>query len=393
MPTPTRRPGCLRIIGLMFMVLVAALVVGLLFVPPIQTAGRTLLLVPELIELPVRPLSAFTPQPQVTTTTYGEPADRIDIYVPGGVAPDARLPAVVFALGVHPQPIDHPDVVRLASAISRLGVVVGIPDSTALRNTQVTPQEAAHLADAALLLAARPDVDPERVGVAGFSAGASIGIIAAADPRIAPSLRFVSAFGAYADARLLLVDVATRTMLLEGETEPWSPDPGIRRDVLSLFLSVVDPPDQRARLHSLLDPIVSADTAPTGPDAAVAATLTADARQAYLLFTARDRQSARAALDATSEAVSEQLDGITPLNFVSAVRAPVFLMHGRTDKAIPVTHAALLSQSLGPTIARFTQFGRFEHAQPGADGLSLEDVPDIWALTLHLHAIVAAATE
>jgi dienelactone hydrolase len=393
MPSSTRRPGCLRSIGLLLLGLVVVVVLGLLFVPPVQTVGRTLLLVPELIELPVRPLSAFTPQPQVTTTTYGTPADRIDIYVPGGVATDARLPAVVLALGVHPQPIDHPDVARIASAISRLGVVVGVPDSTALRNTQVTPQEPAHLADAALLLAARRDVDPDRVGLAGFSAGASIGIIAAADPRIAPSLRFVSAFGAYADARLLLVDVATRTMLLDGEIEEWSPDPGIRRDVLQLFLSVIDPPDQRARLHSLLEPVVSADAAPTGPDAAVAATLTGDARQAYLLFTARDRQSARAALDATSEAVGQQLDGITPLNFAAAVRARVFLMHGRPDKAIPVSHAALLSQSLGPTIARFTQFGRFEHAQPGADGLGLEDVPDIWALTLHLHAIVAAATE
>lgn len=393
MAPSTRRPGCLRSIGLLLLGLVVVVVLGLLFVPPVQTVGRTLLLVPELIELPVRPLSAFTPQPQVITTTYGTPADRIDIYVPGGVATDARLPAVVLVLGVHPQPIDHPDVARIASAISRLGVVVGVPDSTALRNTQVTPQEPAHLADAALLLAARRDVDPDRVGLAGFSAGASIGIIAAADPRIAPSLRFVSAFGAYADARLLLVDVATRTMLLDGEIEEWSPDPGIRRDVLQLFLSVIDPPDQRARLHSLLEPVVSADAAPTGPDAAVVATLTGDARQAYLLFTARDRQSARAALDATSAAVGQQLDGITPLNFAAAVRAPVFLMHGRPDKAIPVSHAALLSQSLGPTIARFTQFGRFEHAQPGADGLSLEDVPDIWALTLHLHAIVAAATE
>lgn len=393
MPPSTPRRGCLRTFGVALLVVLITVTLAALVVPPVKTTARTLLLLPELIELPVRPLSALTPQPQVTTLTYGEPADRIDIYIPAGAPPTGHLPGVVLALGIHPQPVDHPDVVRIAMAISRLGVVVGVPDSSALRQTRVTPDEPAHLADAALVVAGRPEVDPQRVGLAGFSAGASIALIAAADPRIAPSLRFVSAFGAYADARLLLIDVATRTMALDGRVEPWAPDPGIRRDVLHLFVGALQRPVDEARLLGLLEPVVTAEEPPDGPDAAIAATLSGDALAAYLLFTAPDRQAAAAAIDASSPALREQLAGISPVNFAPAINAPVFVMHGRGDRAIAFAHADLLRDTLGPTVARFTEFGRFEHGQPGAGGLTLDDVPDIWRLTLHLHDIVAATTE
>ena len=50
------------------------------------------------------------------------------------------------------------------------------------------------------LLASRPEVDPQRVGIAGFSVGGSLAVLAAADPRIAERVRFVNAFGAFGDA-------------------------------------------------------------------------------------------------------------------------------------------------------------------------------------------------
>ena len=63
----------------------------------------------------------------------------MDVYLPAGARPGAGLPAVVLALGVHPAPIDDPRIVKIATAIARAGVVVGVPDSTALRELRVTP--------------------------------------------------------------------------------------------------------------------------------------------------------------------------------------------------------------------------------------------------------------
>jgi dienelactone hydrolase len=369
-----------------------ALVIGVVFVPPVRTVALTVSLVPQLINLPVRPLSAFAPEPLRITTTYGVPADRLDIYVPADALPDGRTPAVILALGVHPEAIDDPNVVGIATAIARCGVVVGLPDSTALRELRVTPAEPAHLVEAALAVAARREVDGDRIGLAGFSAGASMALIAAADPRLAGRVAFVSDFGGYADAETLLTDVATRTMSLDGETGDWSPDPGIRHDVAVLLARAIRPPSQN--LEPLLVDIAVRDVRPTAPDPTAAGLLAGDARAAYLLFTAPDRPSAEAIIETFSPALRADLRGISPDAFAEGVDGPVFILHGVGDSAIPVAHAYSLRAALpSGSVAKVTIFGRFQHGQPGREGLTLDDAADIWALTLYLHDIVAAATE
>ena len=375
--------------------LLAALIAAVLvlpWLPPVRTAVLTVALVPELLGTPIRPLSVL-PEPRLITTTYGTPADRLDVYLPAGAAPGSRLPAVVLELGVHPEPIDHPDIVGVATAIGRLGVVVGVPDSNALRNLQITPAEPAHLVDALLTIATRPEVDPARVGLAGFSAGASIALVAAADPRIADSLPWISAFGGYADAELLLVDVASRTTLSDGQAVAWRPDPGIRRDVLELSLATLGTAAERDRLRQLLSPIVAADDPPHGPSDDALVQLSGDARAMYLLFTAADRASAEQAIATLSRLLRQQLAGISPLTVADGIRAPVFLLHGQPDTAIPVAHAGLLARAIGPEVARLTVFGQFGHAQPGQGGLDIDDAGDVWELSLYLRDIVAAALE
>jgi dienelactone hydrolase len=327
------------------------------------------------------------------TISYGEPADRLDLYIPSALRPDARLPAVVLALGVHPQPIDSPDVVGVATAIARLGVVVGVPDSTPLRNLVVTAREPAHLADAFLAVAARPEVDPARVGLAGFSAGASIALVAAADERLDHFVHFVSSFGGYANAERLLVDVATRTSVEEGAIVPWAPDAGIRRDVLALAINVLPSEPDRARLHELLDPILAINTPPTGPDPATSATLAGDARQIYELFTSPSRDAAQTAVNGLSRELRAELAAISPTSVANRIEAQVFILHGRPDTAIPVAHATELAAVLEYRVERMTIFGEFGHEQPGQGGIGLDDLPDVWQLGLYLRAIVAATLE
>jgi dienelactone hydrolase len=341
------------------------LVVAVLLMPllaPVRSTILTLALVPELMNMPARPLSSVVAEPTRITTTYGDPADRLDIYLPAGARDGDKLPAVVLELGVHPPPIDHPDVTRLASAISRLGVVVGVPDSSALRNLQLTPAEPAHLVDAVLAVSGRPEVDHERVGLAGFSAGASMALIAAADSRIADRLAFVSAFGGYADAEELLVDVATNTAVVDGAVLQWEADPGIRADITHLLTN-------------------SAGQSEADADAIAA------------LMAAPDRPSAEAAVADFSPRLRDQLAQISPVNSADSIMAPVFLLHGEPDTAIPVGHAADLAAAIGDEVVRLTRFGRFGHGQPGATGLGLDDAGDTLALTLYLRDIVAAATE
>lgn len=376
--------------------LTAAALLALLIaqLPPVRTVLITAALVPEMLDIGVAPLSAVTSAPSRITTTYGSPGDRMDVYIPAGAKAGSRLPGVVLALGVHPAPIDDPRIVKLATAMARAGVVVGVPDSTALRELRVTPDEPPHLADAVLTLAGLPEVDPSRVGLAGFSAGASIALDAAADPRLDGHLAFVSSFGGYADAERLLVDVASRTTLNDdGSVAPWQPDPFIRHDVLELAIQALPEDGQRDLLRTSLAAAVENEDAQVARSLAGTEQFSGDAQHVFDLFTARDRPTAQAAVDALSADLRTQLAGISPTTYASRVDVPVYLLHGVTDTAIPFAHAALLRDALGLNVQRLTQFGRFGHAQPGSNGLSIDDAGDIAALSLYLRDVVAAATE
>ena len=374
-------------------ILVVAVVLVLSLVrqlPPVRTIAITAVLVPQVLGLAA---GSEADAPTVDSVTYGAARDRIDIWLPAGAGAGSSLPAVVLALGVHPQPIDHPDITRVARAFARAGVVVGVPDSTALRELRVTPAEPAHLADAFLVVAGRPEVRADRVGLAGFSAGASMALVAAADSRIAPAVRYVSSFGAYAHAETLLIDVATRSTVLSGVPTAWQPDAGIRRDVLELMLVAIESERGTDRLRSELPPVVASETRPQGPDVNVLSGLDGDARAVYRIFTAADRATAEAAAGELSAPLRAQLTGISPLSVRERVEAPVFLLHGASDNAISVAHADALAQALAGELVRYTRFGSFGHEQPGVGGLDLADVGDIWELSVYLRDIVAAATE
>ena len=358
--------------------------------PPVRTVAITAALVPEMLGLVA---ASDADGPNVESVTYGAVADRMDIWLPADAEDGIRAPAVVLALGVHPQPIDHPDITRVARAIAGAGVVVGVPDSTALRELRVTPAEPAHLVDAFLVVAARPEVRADRVGLAGFSAGASMALVAAADPRIATAVRYVSSFGGYANAETLLVDVATRTTVLAGAITEWQPDPGIRRDVLELMLVAIEDDPGADALRRELPTIVAADSPPFGADVSVLAGLQGDPRSIYLLFTAADRAIAEESLNELSPRLRGHLAGISPLSVAARIEAPVFLLHGAADDAISVAHADALAQAVADVLVRYTRFGSFGHEQPGVRGLDLADIGDIWELSVYLRDIVAAATE
>src|SRR5690349_5051240 len=73
----------------------------------------------------------------------------------------------------------HEPPVRFAEALARSGAVVMVPESAALRAGDIAPEEVDGLLKALAYLRARPDVDPARIGIFGFSAGGSIVLLTA----------------------------------------------------------------------------------------------------------------------------------------------------------------------------------------------------------------------
>ena len=212
------------LVGLLVIAVVAT--AAFVVVKPFRVSLLTVALVPELLNQGPRPLSALTPDPRRESIQYGSAVrDRMDLYLPGtspaDLATPPRYPAVMLVLGVNPLPLDDERVIRTATAIARLGVVVAAPESDELRNWRLDPSEAPHLVEAFEAVAARPEVDPDRIGMAAFSVGAAIAMIAAADPRIADRVQWINAFGGFGDAETLLVESATRRMVVSGQERPW----------------------------------------------------------------------------------------------------------------------------------------------------------------------------
>jgi hypothetical protein len=405
-PMSERRPGCVTLPSLSTATLtwsrrliVAGVVVALLVtlalltVPPFRHAVQTAALLPEILDFGVRPLSALTPEPRRIRTTYGDPGDRMDIYLPADAGGDAPTPALLLVLGVHPLPLDHPVVIRVSKAIARLGVGVGIPESSELREHRITPHEPARMAEAFMALADREELAGGTVGMTGFSAGASLALVAATDRRIAGRVAYVNAFGGYADARMLLADIMTRTMVVDGHVMPWQPDEAARVGLLDTLLWPLSSHAERERLRVEALAILLAEPRPTDAhDPAFAATLGDEARAIYELVTAPSREVAEAVIEQAPAATRQHLDSVSPSARAEDVRAQVFLMHDVDDPAIPVSHVHALADMLPEgMLRRTTVFELFHHVQPGEE-LGLAELPELWGLFVHLHELVGVAT-
>ncbi len=370
---------------------------GLAFVlvPPVRTAVQVALLVPELLGSGPRVLAATTPEPDRTSVAYGPDADRMDIYRPGSEAvPEGGRPAVLLVLGISPAPLDDDRVIRVGTALARMGLVVGIPSSADLIAAQLVADEPGRVVAAFERLAGLPGVDAERVGMAGFSVGGSLTLIAAADPRVADRVAYVNSFGAYADASTLLVDVATRTVIRDGAVEPWPPGTMTRQVFLGLLLAAVPDGPQRDGLRAIVEPIVIGE-GPTDDsfDPGVARRLSGDALAAYRLATAADRATAEQAVIELGPERRTTLAAVSPVVWVDRIEAPVFLMHEATDDAIPVSHLAPLAEAVPEdSLRRVTEFRLFDHVE-AREGIGLEDAPELARLYDHLVELVGLALQ
>jgi dienelactone hydrolase len=174
--------------------------------PGARTALLTLLLLPELFNAPgPRPLVLVSGAPAVTELRIG--AANADLYMPAGSAPHGAL---MMTAGVHPVDKREPVLARLAEGLARTGLAVLVVQSDALMADRIEPDEPRNVVLAFERLAAEPGVDRARIGILGFSAGASLAFLAASDAAIRDEVRALVWLGGYYDAQQLADEIAAR---------------------------------------------------------------------------------------------------------------------------------------------------------------------------------------
>ena len=358
---------------------------------PSRVAFQTLMLVPSLVDLGLQPL-ALAPQPAHTVIQYGAAGEErlpADLWLPAGAAADRQVGAIVVVYGVNSRGRAHPALIRVADAVARTGVAVLVPDLPTLDQSRLVPAEVERIVAAFQALAARPEVDPDRVSVVGISAGGSLALRAVADPRIADQVDWIAVFGAYADASEMVADVAAHAYELDGYTIPWEPALLARQVIFATLLELVTDRGDRTLLRDRYRAPLGAGVHPirvaTGP-----APRSAVGRAVEAIVTADTLDEAQAAIAASPAAIRDLFAGLTPVTEVAGLRCRVYLMHEVSDHHVPYAQSREMAAALEAAGVehRLGEFRLFDHVQPETQDL-VAAAPELWKLLWYLQGVLA----
>lgn len=329
-----------------------AVAVAVMFGPAARRAFLAALFLPDLSPaIKVRPLAAITAEPSRHEVRFGPPERgwRGWLTLPAKRGP---FPGLVVSLGVTPAGPNDPRVVNLTDGLARIGVAALVPYSPNLVEGRIEPDDVDFEVEAFRSLAARDDVRADRVGMLGVCVGASLSMVAAADPRIRDDVAVVAWFGGYHRLDSLIAAVASGSAPRDGRVQPWDPDPLAERIV-------------EAGLTALIER--------TGDGTVPSAVAELRAGPSYA--------RALAVLAGLPPAERERLEALSPAPQMEGVRAPVYLMVGDDDRLVPPSETEAAARALGERAVRVDRFTIFTHV----DLDRLEDVRTTLGELARLH--------
>jgi dienelactone hydrolase len=301
---------------------------------------------------------------EAAETTYDRGGGRRDpatIFHPAGAR--APLPAWVLLHGITWSGRSHPQLIRLARALSASGSVVMVPEISEWRALRVAPDIAVPVIRSAVLdLDARPDTVRGATRLMGFSFGATQAILAAADPRLDGHLAGVASWGGYADLHRTAQFLFTGRFELDGREYFEDPDPYGRyvlgANALTALPGYADAGDVADGLRALAQEsgrrgVFAGSTEYDPFKREVRETVAPERRALYDLFVKTGPQRAIDGPEVRqlAEGLAATAIAHDPLfeatRWLPEVRVPVLLSHGRHDSLIPFTECARLDRGLG----------------------------------------------
>ena len=374
---------------------IAILVVAVVALEPTRVAIQTAVLLPNLLDAGPKPLELFSEPPRRTSLPYrateleAQP-DLAELWLPSWASADRPAGAMLLVFGVNNLGRNHPAIERVADGLARTGVAVLVPDSRTLLEGRLEVGEIDGVVRAFQLLAARPEVDRERIGIVGFSVGGSLALLAARDPRISSQVRWVNAFGAFADASTYLASVSAHAYRAPGGgAVAWTPTPLAREVYLHFLLDQVDDEGDRDRLeHAFASALLSGER-PSAEPALRASVETDVARVVHDLFAARSLDDAQGSIQELPPDSLRFIDAISPVRHLDGLTADVHLMHETEDHHVPFVESRALAAALerNGLLRAHTEFRLFDHVQP--DDLDLfAAAPQLLKLLLHLRTLM-----
>jgi len=300
-----------------------------------------------------RPLSAIAPD--VLIRALASPGDGprvpIDLYL----APRLRRgPGLVLVHGLSSSGKDAPRLRAAAALLARAGFAVAVPTVEGLRVLRLRPEDARAVV-AAMGALERAGHGP--VAILGVSLGAGPALLAAADPGVAASVSAVLALGGYASAVELLRYTLTGAYRLDAIAG--------RRPVDEAAIALF------ARANAEL--------------------VGAAGRR---LVDNRDPEAVDRLVADLPDETRQLLVSLSPAHALTGLHAPLFLVHGRDDPAVPFTESLRLARAAGEAgrAARVVVVGSLGHVEP-EQRAGLGDLVRLWGALYAFEMVAGAATD
>lgn len=253
-------------------------------------------------------------------------------------------PPVLLLPGVHPAGIDEPRLVRFAHVLAESGYTVFATELPSFVALQLDPEAVGQIGAAARTLAQQERTTA--VGVIGISFGGGLALVAAATPEHRDAIGAIWAIGPHHDVGRLVRWWAGGD--IEGPDGERPPVPPARYGVQIAAHAYAeeyfgtDAPEARSALRALIE-------GDTDRAEALAAALPPAARDRWnRLRQGHDLAPVASRLDAVVRNRSEELTALSPAGRLGAIRAPVYLLHGRNDPVVASTESLWIARELPP---------------------------------------------
>lgn len=293
------------------------------------------------------------------------------VYLPGrGSGP---WPAVLALPGVTRQGRRHPAFAGVGRALAVGGSLAVVAEPAGLSSGELTPTAVSEVSAVASAVAARADARHGRVGLVGVSGGASLALLAAADPVLAPRVSAVTALAPCCDVREAMRVVTTNVVREKAALVPFAPGDFFRLAIArSLVACLPDAPDRgglQGHLRSLDDYVADPlDGLHTWPRAG----LGPEARALVELLANGDPRRFDDLYAALSDRLRTAVELLSPVLVAGRILAPVEVVVAREDKYIPRADAvAFVSRC--PSV-RLTVLSSLSHAVPRLDLRAMGDL-------------------
>jgi pimeloyl-ACP methyl ester carboxylesterase len=270
---------------------------------------------------------------------------------------DGPWPTYLFVNGAHPERRSEPVVDRLLEGLARAGYQVLAPDPPGLGQGRVTPDTLEAIVRAIDAAARLQSTRRGRVAVLGVSTGASLALLAAADPRVSGSLSVVVSVTPYADLRKILSLATTNMYPLDFPSHPSRHDVTelLRTSVIRSTVAALSDPIERSRLEEELErDQFAAIPAPRGYSEDVVAVVE--------LLTNTSRERFETLFAELPVAVRDSVRVLSPIYSCGDIRAPVELVVPPDDLYFPRAEVESLARSIES--CRLTVTPTLDHTRP-----------------------------